>query len=221
MTFFENDGDRVKTKICGITTAEQAHAITELGADALGFNFYAKSKRYLLPDTEATSWMRELAGNITRIGVFVNPTRDEIEKSFAAEIIDYAQLHGTESPEFLAELSAAGFPVFKALGVKSRETLELAEGFSKGAENAILLDAYAPVEFGGTGETMDWTLGHDAVEKWPEQRVILAGGLVAENVADAIAQVRPFAVDTASGVESGVPGVKDLEKVRAFLEAVC
>ncbi len=221
MTFFENDGDRVKAKICGITTAEQAHAITELGADALGFNFYAKSKRYLLPDTEATSWMRELAGTITRIGVFVNPTREEIEEAFASEIIDFAQLHGTESPEFLADLSAAGFPVFKALGVKSRETLELADGFSNCAENALLLDAYAPVEFGGTGETMDWTLGRDAVEKWPGRRVILAGGIVAENVADAIAQVKPFAVDTASGVESGVPGVKDMEKVRAFLAAVC
>ena len=219
MTFFENDSDRVKAKICGVTTWDQAQDIVDLGADALGFNFYPKSKRYVLPNSESIAWMRDLAGTITRVGVFVNPAREEIEGAFASEIIDFAQLHGTESPEFLVELSRAGLPVFKALGVKSRETLEIAEGYSECAENALLLDAYAPVEFGGTGETMDWALGRDAIVRWPDRRVILAGGLVAENVADAIAQVRPFAVDTASGVESGIPGIKDMKKVQAFLEA--
>ncbi len=220
MTFFEKDGDRVKAKICGITTADQARAIIEMGADALGLNFYPKSKRYLTRDAEVNAWLKDLAGTITRIGVFVNATRDEIESALSDGVIDYAQLHGTETPAFLAELTDAGLPVFKALGVKDAATLEQAEDFTTSAEDAILLDAYAPVEFGGTGEIMDWKLGHEAVTLWPDRKVILAGGLVPENVAAAIAQVRPFAVDVASGVEAGEPGVKDLGKVEAFLSAV-
>ncbi|NNE91649.1 MAG: phosphoribosylanthranilate isomerase [Verrucomicrobiales bacterium] len=219
--FFEPDDSRVKAKICGITTAEQAIAIHELGADALGFNFWLKSKRYLERNAKVDSWLQDLAGKITRIGVFVNPTRPEIESAIGEGVIDFAQLHGDESPEFFTELATAGLPVFKATGVKNGEMLdEAAAWFTGAAENAILLDAYAPVEYGGTGETMDWNLGREAVIRWPEQKVILAGGLNPGNIADAIAQVRPFAVDVASGVESGTPGVKDQEKVRNFLAAV-
>lgn len=217
MTFFENDASRVKAKICGITTAEQAAAIVDLGADALGFNFYPKSKRFLARNAEVDSWLHGLAGKITRIGVFVNAAEAEIAEHFESGVIDFAQLHGDESPEFLDMLVKIGLPCFKALGVRDVESLERVGKFSG---SSILLDAYAPVDYGGTGETMDWKLGRNAVEKWPNRQIILAGGLFPDNVADAISQVQPFAVDVASGVESGEPGVKDLEKVRAFLDSV-
>lgn len=216
--FFQpSSAARVKAKICGITTAEDAQAIVSQGADAIGINFWPRSKRYVAL-TEAADWLADLAGEVTRVGVFVNATQAELEKAFAAGCLDALQLHGDESPVFVRGLLAQGIPVFKALGGKDEGVLAEVRAYS-GHCDAILLDAYAPTEYGGTGETMDWALGRTVVEAEPTRRVVLAGGLVPENVAAAIAQVGPFAVDVASGVES-VPGVKDLEKVRDFLAAV-
>ena len=216
--FFQPSGDtRVKAKICGITTAADAQAIVFQGADAIGINFWPRSKRYVAL-TEAADWLADLAGEVTRVGVFVNATQAELEKAFAAGCLDALQLHGDESPAFVDALLAQGVPVFKALGGKDEGVVAEVRAFS-GYRDAILLDAYAPTEYGGTGETMDWTLGRTVVEVEPTRRVVLAGGLVPENVAAAIAQVQPFAVDVASGVESG-PGVKDLVKVKDFLAAV-
>jgi len=106
-------------------------------------------------------------------------------------------------------------PVFKALGVRDAGSLAEAATYPG---RTLLLDAYAPVEYGGSGHTMDWSLGASAVAEWPERQIILAGGLTPGNIAAAIAQVRPAGVDVASGVEVS-PGVKDLERVRAFIEA--
>jgi phosphoribosylanthranilate isomerase len=130
-------------------------------------------------------------------------------------VIDLIQLHGDESPERVRSLTDQGLPVFKAMGVKDRAMLETALEYDS---PTLLLDAYAPTEYGGSGETMDWTLGAEAVSQCPERQIVLAGGLVPENVADSIQQVNPAGVDAASGVEES-PGVKDLELVQAFIEA--
>ncbi|MCB1090258.1 MAG: phosphoribosylanthranilate isomerase [Verrucomicrobiae bacterium] len=206
----------VKAKICGLTRGDEAVRVAELGADALGINFWPGSKRYADP-ASAAPWLRELAGVVTRVGVFVNASTESIVDLLEGGLIDAAQLHGDEAPEQLTELIRRGFGAFKALGVKNRESLDRVSDFPG---EVVLLDAWAPVTYGGTGETMDWALGAEAVERWPKRRVILAGGLKAENVAQAIRQVKPFAVDVASGVEGDIPGRKDLDKVRAFLDAV-
>lgn len=206
----------VKAKICGLTRGDEAAKIAAMGADALGINFWSGSKRHIAPEM-AAPWLRELAGVVTRVGVFVNASDAEMLALLEEGLIDAAQLHGDEAPDQVARLISRGHVAYKALGVRDRAGLDAAAGFPG---SVLLLDAWAPVTYGGTGETMDWALGREAVERWPERRIVLAGGLTPENVAEAIRQVDPFAVDVASGVESGTPGRKDLEKVRAFLEAV-
>ncbi|MFK5923885.1 MAG: phosphoribosylanthranilate isomerase [Verrucomicrobiota bacterium] len=216
MSFFAPQRNTVAVKICGITRAGQAQQIVELGADAIGINFWPKSKRHI--DIEqARPWLDELKDSVTRIGVFVNPTSDEVIRILESGAIDHAQLHGDESPQMLDELLQKGLSVYKALGIKTADDLDKIDAYPG---NAILLDAYAPSEYGGTGEAFDWNLGKRAVERFSTQKkIILAGGLTAENIAQAIAQVSPFAIDTASGVESDTPGIKDLDKVRLFIEA--
>lgn len=213
--FAASKAGRVKAKVCGLTRADQARAIVDMGVDAIGINFWPKSKRYIALG-DARDWLAELAGAVTRVGVFVNAGVAELESAFASGLLDALQLHGDESPEFVAKLIERGLPVFKAHGGKDESLIDEAANF-RGA--TILLDAYAPTEYGGTGATMDWSLGARVVKAAPERQVILAGGLTAENVATAIEQVHPFAVDVASGVES-TPGIKDLAKVEAFLAKV-
>jgi len=116
---FPASEENVRVKICGIKTADQAEAIVAAGADAIGVNFWPKSKRYIEPDT-AADWLRDLAGKIVRIAVFVNPTEDELAKVIDSGTIDWLQLHGDESPEFFNRLKQRDWPVFKALGVKDR-----------------------------------------------------------------------------------------------------
>lgn len=206
---------RTKVKLCGFTDPGEAGTAIELGADALGLNFWPRSKRYLDPEN-ARSWLPELAGEITRVGVFVNASESEILSLLEDGLIDAAQLHGDETPEFVASLLERGHRAFKALGVKNAAQFADAARFPG---DTLLLDAWAPVERGGTGETMDWALGREAVDRWPERRIILAGGLKPENLAAAVRQVRPFAVDVASGIEAGTPGRKDAGLMKAFLEA--
>ena len=158
--------------------------------------------------------MRDLAGSVPRVAVTVNSSDDDLHRLRDSGVIDWIQLHGDESTDRVMSLTQQGLPVFKALGVRDRAMLEAAAAFDS---PTLLLDAYAPNEYGGSGETMDWTLGAEAVKKWPERQIVLAGGLTAENVTEAILQVRPAAVDVASGVETS-PGRKDLWKVRAFLD---
>lgn len=203
-----------QAKICGITRADEAEAIVALGPDAIGINFWPKSKRFISLE-DARPWLAGFAGLVSRIGVFVNAEADEVRRVLDSGAIDAAQLHGDEAPAFLDGLIGEGYRVFKGMGVKDAAMLERAADFPG---EFILLDAHAPVDYGGTGETMDWTLGRRAVERWPERRVILAGGLNPENVGAAVRQVRPFAVDVASGVELS-PGRKDLAKVADFLAA--
>ena len=210
---FPSDLDRVAVKVCGITRGDEATAIVDAGADALGINFWPGSKRYIALE-DARPWLHELAGTIPRVAVTVNATDDDLRLLHESGVIDWIQLHGDETPERVRSLLQQALPVFKALGVKDRALLESAAAFES---PTLLLDAYAPGAYGGSGETMDWALGAEAVRLWPERQILLAGGLTPDNVADAVRQVRPAGVDVASGVEAA-PGRKDLDKVRAFLQ---
>lgn len=211
-TLFEPDPGNVAVKICGITNGARAQEIVSAGADAIGVNFWPKSKRYV-PLEEAVPWLRDLEDTVPRVAVTVNATDNELFALRDSGVIDFIQLHGDESPDRVQSLTQQGLVVFKAIGIRDREMLAAAKDYPS---PTLLLDAYAPTEYGGTGESMDWALGAEAVQMWPNRQIILAGGLTPDNVADAVRQVRPAAVDVASGVESS-PGVKDLDKVRAFI----
>lgn len=200
-------------KICGVTLADDAMRLVELGVDALGANFWPHSKRYLAP--ERGGFLKELEGRILRVGVFVNPDLKLPARLIREGVIDVVQLHGDETPDDVALLKEAGIPVIKALGVRAVSDLQRAHEF--GADG-ILLDAHAPGVYGGTGETIDWSLARRFVEENPELPVILAGGITPDNAAAAIAAVRPAALDVASGAEES-PGVKDFDKVEALLAA--
>ena len=199
-------------KICGITNRDDALAAIACGADALGFNLFPGSKRHIILDEHA-AWIRALPPFITRVAVLVNAPLDEARRIAAHPAIDLVQLHGDEDAAFGRAL---GRPFIKALRVSGRETLAAAADCGT---PHVLLDAYVPGEFGGTGALADLDLAAELVRTRPELHVILAGGLCAENVAAAIARVRPSAVDVASGVETE-PRRKDAEKMRAFCAAV-
>lgn len=213
-TLFPLDTSGVAVKICGVTTGEQATTIVAAGAAALGINFWPKSKRFVALES-ALPWLLELAGTVPRVAVTVNADDDELHRIYESGGIDWIQLHGDETPGRVRSLTQQGLPVFKAMGIRDRAMLEAAAAYES---TTLLLDAYAPNEYGGSGESMDWALGAEAVQTWPERQIVLAGGLTPENVAEAVRQVRPAAVDVASGVEVS-PGVKDLAKVRAFIAA--
>ncbi|MEQ1842601.1 MAG: phosphoribosylanthranilate isomerase [Verrucomicrobiales bacterium] len=212
---FPPDLGRVAVKICGITRGDEAHAIVAAGADAIGINFWPKSKRFI-PLDEALPWLRELAGSVPRVAVTVNASDEELRQLIDSGAIDWIQLHGDETPDRVKSLTQQGLPVFKAMGVRDRVMLEAASSFES---PTLLLDAYAPNEYGGSGETMDWSLGSGAVKQWPDRQIVLAGGLTPENVVEAVKQVRPAGVDVASGVEFST-GRKDLDKVRDFIAGV-
>jgi phosphoribosylanthranilate isomerase len=198
-----------RVKICGITNLADAQVAVEAGADALGFNFYEKSPRFVSMRT-AAEISRSLPPYTLRVGVFVNPSEQLVRKAMGDCGLNLLQFHGDESPEFCTQF---GLMSMKAFRVRDAGTLE---GLAKYQTDAWLLDAYASDLFGGTGEKFNWDLARD-VQKLGKP-VFLAGGLTPENVADAIRQVQPFGVDVSSGVESS-PGRKDHDKVRAFIKS--
>jgi phosphoribosylanthranilate isomerase len=205
--------NQTSLKICGVRTEADARGLIELGVDAVGFNFWPNSKRYL--DPKDAVWLKELEGEILRVGVFVNQAVELSLRLVTEGMIDAVQLHGDETPETVAIFSKAGIKVIKAVGVKTTADIELAGQYDA---DAILLDAHAPVVFGGTGETFDWSLALDFKSRYPNIPMILAGGITPTNVKEAIHQVRPAAIDVASGAELS-PGVKDFTKVQQLLEA--
>lgn len=208
------DPDTVSLKICGVTKREDAEQLAAMGVDALGVNFWPKSKRFL--SAEEAGWLHELHGKILRVGVFVNEPPELPLRLVAEGYLDLVQLHGDEQPEDAAAFREAGVPFIKAIGVKTRADLERAGEF--GAEG-ILLDAHAPGVYGGTGETFDWELASSFRRNHAGTPVILAGGIVPENARLAAMSVRPAALDVASGAELS-PGIKDFQKVSAFLTAL-
>ncbi len=196
----------VLIKICGFTRAEDALEAIRLGADALGFNFWPRSKRYLPPEA-ARAIVARLPPLVTAVGVFVDPTRDELLRAVDAARLQAVQLHGDEPPELCAGLPV---PVVKAIRVKDVHSLAAIASYEV---SAFLLDS-ATLGYGGSGEAFDWALVAEAASA---VRVVLAGGLHPGNVAEAVRTVRPYAVDVASGVESA-PGIKDEEKMRRFID---
>jgi phosphoribosylanthranilate isomerase len=202
----------VRVKICGVTNPEDACLAAELGAHAIGLNFFPESPRSISPYT-ARNILRELPPFVAPVGIFVNWTPEPVIALSQALRLAAAQLHGDESPQTVAEI-AKKLPVIKALHIEKGSA---PTGLPRHrAATAFLLDAATPGQFGGTGVTTDWNQARTLAQS---HRIILAGGLTPENVAEAILTVRPFAVDVASGVES-LPGKKDPAKLRAFFSEV-
>lgn len=201
----------VQVKICGITNLEDARAAVEAGADALGFNFWPRSKRYVTP-ARAREIIEALPPGVLLVGVFVNEEGpEEVARKVSESGVGAAQLHGDETPEFCRRLR--GLMLIKALRVGEGFRAEAAAGY--GAE-AILLDAFSTEERGGTGRTFDWSVAKTTRALVP--KLFLAGGLTPENVAEAVRAVKPYGVDVCSGVESA-PGRKDFARMRRFIEA--
>jgi len=200
-----------RVKICGITRLEDAHLAVELGAAALGFNFCPPSPRYMA-SAAAAEIIRQVLPFVMTVGVFADETDAEHVAAVAREARVIAiQLHGPRFPESSGALE--GFPLIHAVAV--REDFRPDE-LGRLKASAFMLDTFDPSLPGGTGRTFNWSLAREAARYGP---IILAGGLTPENVGQAIREVRPFAVDVASGVESA-PGIKDPVKLRAFFEAV-
>ncbi|MEZ4598453.1 MAG: phosphoribosylanthranilate isomerase [Syntrophotaleaceae bacterium] len=195
-----------RVKICGITSREDALHAVDCGADALGLVFYTKSPRYLSPE-RARDIVGQLPPFVTAVGLFVNCPGEEILRTAVFCGLYTVQLHGDESP---LECRLAPLQVLKALRVRDESSLGGLDDYPVGT---VLLDAWSPAGYGGTGQTFNWQLAARAALN---RRIILAGGLTAENVADAVRTVRPYAVDVSSGVESA-PGQKDPRKVAAFI----
>ena len=200
----------VRVKICGITCQEDAAAALDAGADALGFMFYAPSPR-AVAGRVAAEIIRALPPFIGKVGVFVNPSEEEVLQTIAACGLDTVQFHGHEAPEFCGRF---GVKVIKAFRMEDAASLKALPGYPV---SAWLLDSFVAGQFGGTGAKFNWDLAVQA--KRLGCPVILAGGLTPENAAEAARRVRPFALDVSSGVESA-PGRKDAAKMRAFIRAV-
>ena len=193
-------------KICGITRPEDAEAAARFGASYIGFVLWPKSPRAASLDIVRTI-AASLPEGVTPVGVFVDPTAQQINDAAAAGI-RLAQVHGAPQDE----LGAVTIPILRAVHLSADQNSGIDPDI---ADELILLDADDPVKHGGTGTTVDWKRAHAVAQT---RRVILAGGLTPFNVRSAIEQVRPFAVDVASGVESS-PGIKDYGLLRAFIAA--
>jgi phosphoribosylanthranilate isomerase len=210
-----------RIKICGITNATDALAVAEAGADAIGLNFYSKSRRFVDQKT-AQQIVAVLPSEIMKVGVFVNDDKRSIESIASTVGLDAIQLHGDEQPAFIAVLPNK-LKVLRALrctaDINSRLSQFVQECEAAGRlPDAVLLDADAGAEYGGTGECADWDLIAQHRESLSDVPLILAGGLTPTNVAGGITAVGPTAVDVASGVESS-PGKKDHSKLRDFIAA--
>ena len=193
-------------KICGITNYEDAVAVIDAGGTAIGFNFFPKSKRYIAPK-DAAEIAAKVRGKVQTVGIFVNEPQKNVKEIGALVKLTYCQFHGEEDPEYVGSFPNA----MKAFRVN--DSLRSVH-FDDYRCAAFLLDAFDEKEYGGTGKTFNWLIAREANEFG---RIILAGGLTADNVTQAIATAEPWGVDVSSGVESA-PGKKDHEKVRLFVE---
>ena len=199
----------VRVKICGITNVTDGLVAAEAGADMIGLMFYDKSPRHISLAT-AVEISRALPPHVQRVGVFVNPDAAQVMEAIATCGLNLLQFHGDETSDFCTQF---GLMSVKALRVQNEESIAVLENYHT---DAYLLDAHSKSGLGGTGEKFNWDLAIEA-QKFGKP-IFLAGGLTPENVADAVRQVRPFAVDVSSGVESA-PGKKDAAKVRAFIKS--
>jgi phosphoribosylanthranilate isomerase len=201
---------RVRVKICGITRLEDALCAVERGADAIGLVFYDQSPRNVSIN-QAIEIANHIPAFVSVVGLFVNAEPSFINEVITKAKIDLLQFHGDETPE---ECASYSLPFIKAIRVKSDTNLvQYAKEYS--AAKGLLLDAYTEGVAGGTGHVFDWNL----IPKQLAKPIILAGGLKADNVAQAIQQVMPYAVDVSGGVETS-KGIKDVAKIAAFMRQV-
>ena len=201
-------------KICGLTHLDDALAAIDAGADYLGFNFYPKSPRSISPNACAKilSAIRHRPSALTTVGIFVNESPATVAAILDDCGLDFAQLHGDESPEHLTVLWGRAYKAFR--GSMEGTDYSVFARFSPGFPS-LLIDAHVPNAYGGTGQIADWQAARALAAQFP---IFLAGGLTPGNVANAVAHVHPWGVDVASGVESA-PGRKDQSKMRAFVKA--
>lgn len=200
---------QIKVKICGMTQLKDVLFAIEQGVDAVGFIFYKKSPRAVTMKT-VREIITKLPPLVDTVGVFVNESAERLNKIADYCGLDLVQLHGEESPAFCRKIHRR---VIKAFRIKDLQSIKQLEKFPV---SGFLLDTFSDDLHGGTGKTFDWNLALPAKKMGP---VILAGGLTPRNILQAVRQVRPYGVDVCSGVEKS-PGIKDLEKVRAFLKNI-
>ena len=198
-------------KICGITRLEDAISAADLGARALGFNFYKKSKRYIQPE-KAIEIIEQLPGHVLKVGLFVNSTEKEVEAINSRVELDLLQFHGDETPDFCKKW---GDKVIRAFRMENENQLEEINKYD--FARMIIIDAMIAGQFGGTGKLSNWDVAVKA--KKYGIPLLLAGGLTSINVCEGIRKVKPFGVDVAGGVERAA-GIKDWEKMRAFMHSV-
>jgi phosphoribosylanthranilate isomerase len=198
----------VRVKICGITSSEQAQMAQQKGADALGLVIYEKSPRYVNLE-QAAKIRASITSDCLAIVLLVNPSESLVKQVIEQVKPDFIQFHGDETPEFCHRFD---FPFIRA--VRMREGLDInAEVAAYSAEGGFLFDAWSDDLYGGTGHSFDWS----RLPTTTDYQLILAGGLTAENVNQAVAMTKPYMVDVSGGVESS-PGVKDPQKVEAFIK---
>ncbi|HIG40512.1 MAG: phosphoribosylanthranilate isomerase [bacterium] len=200
---------RTRVKICGITNNEDARFALDAGADALGFNQYQQSPRFVDPD-QTRKLVSQLPPLVTSVGLFVNESAERVREICARVGFDLLQFSGDETDEYCRQFD---LPYIKAIRVRDAQILEREIQCYPGSRG-ILLDAYVKNQFGGTGQVIDW-------QKLPvlNQKILLAGGLNPQNVSEAIAQIRPYGVDVSSGVEMS-KGKKDPKKIQEFFKSV-
>ncbi len=201
---------RTRVKVCGITRVADGLAAARAGVDTIGLVFYESSPRYVT-NSAAAEIVRALPAFVGVVGLFVNPTEAQVRETLTAVPLDLLQFHGDESPEFCSQF---GKRWIKAIRVREKQDVELAFDRYRNA-CGLLADAYDPALYGGTGQSFNWAL-LPAARPVP---LILAGGLTSDNVARAIAQVKPWAVDVSGGVESH-KGIKDVSKITDFMNEV-
>lgn len=199
----------VKVKICGLTNYEDAMAAADMGADMLGFNFYPKSPRYLKPD-QAAEIINRLPAFVDIVGLFVNDPFERIEQIIEECQLDWVQLHGDESPKFCEQFQSFNVRTMKAIRVKDKKDIKRAGEYFT---DAVLLDAFDPKKYGGTGLSFDWNIIGNITK-----RVFLAGGINAENVKKAVS-LGIYGIDVCSAIESK-PGKKDHAKMRELFNMI-
>lgn len=205
------NNSRTRIKFCGITSVEDARSAVSAGADAIGLVFHPDSPRHVSP-AQACAIAAAVPALVSVVGLFVNPTSEQVREVLQQVRIDLLQFHGDEGQDFCAGF---GRPWMKALRVKPEmDVTGTIANYPKAT--AVLLDAWHPQVAGGSGEGFDWNLIEASL---PRERLVLAGGLDADNVADAITSVRPFAVDVSSGIEEA-PGKKSAALMQSFYQAV-
>jgi phosphoribosylanthranilate isomerase len=199
----------IKVKICGLTNYDDAIAAAEMGADILGFNFCKESPRYIEPE-KASKIIDKLPAFVDIAGVFVNAPLEEIHKAINLCPLNWVQLHGDETPKFCQLLFSYNVNTMKAIRVKDQADIKKAEEFFT---DAILLDAFNPEKYGGTGLTFDWNIiGHIG------KRIFLAGGINPDNVVKA-AELGVYGIDVCSGIEE-TPGKKDHKKMKQLFDNI-